>query len=191
MATTELKPTKVAGPEIAPAAQRRYVNSWRQKIPLYERRYEMTSAQMLERVQSGQARETKEIREWLDAYSVLRELNQLPATTAITPPGYLFRRRKADQSNGDGAALELGGVRVRQGDGAKHARKLRRRIRVWEQRYEVSSTEMLQLLSCGREPDTVEALFWMGDYHELQLLEGAIPTAGTLSKITRLSTKNS
>ena len=97
MATAKGKKVKTAKLAAATPEQRKYVNSWRQKIPIYERLYEISSAKMLERVKSGQARNTAEIREWMEAYHVLGELNQLPPTAGNAPPEFLFRRAPAQQ----------------------------------------------------------------------------------------------
>lgn len=43
----------------------------RRRIRLYERRYEIPTAQMLEEVEAGQMRETAEILKWMFAYRVL------------------------------------------------------------------------------------------------------------------------
>ena len=168
MATAKEKKVKTAKLAAATPEQRKYVNSWRQKIPIYERLYEISSAKMLERVKSGQARNTAEVREWMEAYHVLGELNQLPPTAGNAPPEFLFRQQQPDKAIG---TIKTGEFETPVTDGREYAKKLRRRIRRLEHRYEVSSEEMLELISCGKEEDTVEVLFWMGDYHFLRTLE--------------------
>ena len=172
MATAKGKKVKTAKLAAATPEQRKYVNSWRQKIPIYERLYETSSAKMLERVKSGQARNTAEVREWMEAYHVLGELNQLPPTAGNAPPAYLFGNRRESKAGVISEEIVSAHTRVRKIDGEIYMKQLRRRIRAWERRYEVSSAEMLELISCGKEEDTVEVLIWMGDYHSLRSMEG-------------------
>ena len=75
-------------------------------------------------------------------------------------------------------------------DGGKLLQQLRRKIRMYERRYEVSSGQMEKMLNSGEARDTREVLRWMMAYHEAQLLERATPTDGIRTTTTRLSTKN-
>ena len=172
MATAKEKKVKTEKLVATTPEQRKYVNSWRQKIPIYERLYETSSAKMLERVKSGQARNTAEVRQWMEAYHVLGELNQLPPTAGNAPPEFLFRRHQPSKEAIEASKREPNKIPYVKVDGRELVKKLRRRIRSLERRYEVSSEEMLELISCGKEEDTVEVLHWMGDYHYLRSLEG-------------------
>lgn len=58
------------------------VASLREKITRLERRYEMSSEQMLRCVQSGQRHDTAEIAEWLVMYRGLLRLTGQSATAA-------------------------------------------------------------------------------------------------------------
>ena len=56
-------------------------------------------------------------------------------------------------------------------DGQQVAQRLREQIREYEQRYEITSQEMLSRVSRGKERETSEVLEWMYAYHVLQLLD--------------------
>ena len=51
---------------------------------------------------------------------------------------------------------------------------LRSNIKRYEQRYEISSEEILNMVSSGQMRETVEMLRWLQDYHVLQLLNTTI-----------------
>ena len=75
--------------------------------------------------------------------------------------------------------------------GGKEAiQKLKRGIRIYERRYEASSTDMLKKVSSGEVAETAEILKWMQTYHALRLIEGATPTNGTHMTTTEPSTRN-
>ena len=48
----------------------------RKRVAIFERRYELTSQEMLDAVRSGAARETAEIATWLLCYRALQELER-------------------------------------------------------------------------------------------------------------------
>ena len=58
------------------------------------------------------------------------------------------------------------------------------RIRVFEQRYEMSSDRMAWELHTGGERETAEKLKWMFDYHALLSLNGETRPTGTLGTAT-------
>lgn len=58
-----------------------------------------------------------------------------------------------------------------------------RRIYGFENKYGMSSEEMLKKISNGEEEDTPEILKWMMDYHGLQLVRGT-HTSGKRSSDT-------
>ena len=68
--------------------------------------------------------------------------------------------------------------------------RLRRRIRLYERRYEIPTSRMLEEVEQGQMRETVEILRWMYDYRVLELLEPAIRTGGTRSTTTAPSTRN-
>ena len=70
-------------------------------------------------------------------------------------------------------------------DGRVERRRLKRHLRKYERRYEISSEKMLERLSAGLERETLEILRWMGDYHDLRLLEGKTHMDGTPGKTTK------
>ena len=51
---------------------------------------------------------------------------------------------------------------------------LRSNIKRYEQRYEISSNKMLNMISSGQIRETAEILKWLQDYHVLQLLNTTI-----------------
>ncbi len=64
------------------------------------------------------------------------------------------------------------------------------RIRVFEQRYEMSSDQMAWDLHTGGERETAEKLKWMQDYCVLHDLTGKTRTTGTPGTTTKPSTKS-
>ena len=64
------------------------------------------------------------------------------------------------------------------------------RIRVFEQRYEMSSDQMAWELHTGGERETAEKLKWMFDYHALLSLTGKTHTTGTRGTATKPSTRS-
>ena len=66
----------------------------------------------------------------------------------------------------------------------------RRRIKLYERRYEISSEEMVLLLKTNYTRETVEILKWMQTYHVLKSLEKMIRTTGTPTTTTEQSTTN-
>ena len=67
---------------------------------------------------------------------------------------------------------------------------LRERIRIYEERYEMSSEEMALALHYEAERETAEKLKWMFDYHVLRSLNEKTPTAGTRGIGIRPSTRS-
>ena len=74
--------------------------------------------------------------------------------------------------------------------GKEAIQKLQKSIRIYERRYETSSTDMLIKVSSGEVGETMEILKWMQAYHALKSLEGATPTDGTHMTTTEPSTRN-
>ncbi len=69
-------------------------------------------------------------------------------------------------------------------------RRLSRRIRTCERRYEIPSAKMVEDVSCGKMLETVEVIKWMHAYHVLQLLKQKTHTTGIRSTITKQSMKH-
>ena len=67
---------------------------------------------------------------------------------------------------------------------------LKERIAKYEDRYEMSSTEMVKALSSGIERETAEKLRWMFDYHALEHIRKQIRTNGITGTTTSSSTRN-
>lgn len=55
-------------------------------------------------------------------------------------------------------------------DGHHIRNSLRRRIRDYERRYEISSSQMAKVISSGQVRETAEILKWMQSYHVLGLI---------------------
>lgn len=152
-----------------------------------ERRYERPSAEMLEAVRCGEARETRDVRKWLDAYAALGEawpeganaaLDAFEDELAEIPP----RRRRWP---GRGGKIRIVQVTL-EGEISKYSARVRRR----ERRYECSSEEMLEAVRSGRAKETWDICEWLIDYRCLKdLLKGAGREAGSLGSATASSTK--
>lgn len=73
---------------------------------------------------------------------------------------------------------------------------LREQIRMYEERYEMSSEEMALALHYGSERETAEKLRWMSDYYILRSRNDRLsrneetPTTGTRGIDTRSSTRS-
>jgi hypothetical protein len=80
-------------------------------------------------------------------------------------------------------------IRVTKVDAKEEIARLKANIQQYERQYGTSSEEMLKLISEGKKDDTLEILRWMSDYHGLRLLEGAIPTNGKTSSVSKSSRK--
>ena len=74
-------------------------------------------------------------------------------------------------------------------DGRKLRQNLLQRIRKYEHRYEISSSEMSRLMTDGQIRETSDILKWMQDYRGLKLIEKATHTTGTPTTTTGISTK--
>lgn len=80
-------------------------------------------------------------------------------------------------------------VTVRDVDGRKVVARLRRRIRTYERRYEVTSEQMANLITTGYVKETAEIDKWMYAYRALQLIRPETRTRGTDSIATSTSTR--
>ena len=68
--------------------------------------------------------------------------------------------------------------------------RLRRRIRKYENRYEMPSERMAQMLQSGDVRETAEIVKWMQAYHVLRYLKEKTPTNGTRGTTTEPSTNS-
>jgi hypothetical protein len=75
-------------------------------------------------------------------------------------------------------------------DGRKIVATHRRRIQNYERRHEVSSDDMLRMVSVGKVRETAEILKWMQAYHVLRLLKPTTRTDGIHTTTTEQSTRN-
>ena len=67
---------------------------------------------------------------------------------------------------------------------------LKERIAKYEDRYEMSSSEMVKALSSGVERETAEKLRWMFDYHAQEYIRRQTHTDGTTGTTTSSSMRN-
>lgn len=72
----------------------------------------------------------------------------------------------------------------------KMGQVLKERLAQYEDRYEMSSTEMAEALSNGTERETAEKLRWMFDYHALEYIRKQTRTNGITGTTTSSSTRN-
>lgn len=68
--------------------------------------------------------------------------------------------------------------------------QFRRRIRLYERRYEISTSQMFDEVEQGLMRETLEILKWMHAYHELEFLQAKTLTDGSGSTATARSTRN-
>ena len=65
-------------------------------------------------------------------------------------------------------------TKIRRISGRRVIANLRSNIKRYEQRYEISSDKMLNMVSSGQIREIAEILRWLQDYHVLQLLNTTI-----------------
>ena len=152
-----------------------------------ERRYERPSAEMREAVRCGEARETRDIRRWLDAYADLGDAMPDGAEAAIQcfidEKAALPLRRRRWRGRG-------GKIRVVQITAEEWFRKASAHVQRMERRYECSSEEILEAVRSERAEETLEICDWLIAYRDLKMLrESAGLKAGSPGSATASSTK--
>lgn len=151
-----------------------------------ERRYERPSAEMREAVRCGEARETRDVRRWLDAYADLGDAWPDGAEAALQcfideMAALPLRHRR---SPGNGGKLRIVHVTLEE-----ELRKFSARVQRMERRYECSSEEMLEAVRSERAEETWEICDWLIDYRYLKRLrKGAGPETGSPGSATASST---
>ncbi len=68
--------------------------------------------------------------------------------------------------------------------------QMRRRIRCYEQRYEIPTAQMLEEVEAGQMRETAEILKWMFAYRVLERLEPETPMGGSRLTATAGFTRN-
>ena len=153
-----------------------------------ERRYERPSAEMREAVRCGEARETRDVRRWLDAYAALGDA--MPDGDAAAATRVLFdelfalplRQRRWP---GYGGKIPVVHTPVEE-----LFRKASARVQRMERRYECSSEEILEAVRSGRAEETWEICEWLIAYRDLKMLrESAGLETGSPGSATASSTK--
>ena len=138
----------------------------RRSIKKYEGIYEMESQKMLELLSDFKVRETAELTDWMFDYKALRYLEEAPRDSEgkiITP-----------------AATDAEVEEYRVG--------LKLNISNYEDRYKMTSEQMLDLLSKGQFQENIEIIEWKFDLRDLRVLEEEIPTTGKPMTVTAPST---
>ncbi len=138
----------------------------RRSIKKYEGIYEIESQNMLELLSDFKVRETAELTDWMFDYKALRYLEEAPRDSEgkiITP-----------------AATDAEVEEYRVG--------LKLNISNYEDRYKMTSEQMLDLLSKGQFQENIEIIEWKFDLRDLRVLEEEIPTTGKPMTVTAPST---
>ena len=135
-----------------------------------ERRYGRASAEMLEAVRCGEARETRDVRKWLDAYAALGDAWPEGAEAAI-------RARLDEMFDGPPPRPRprSGKVKSRTVQPPTKEEMLRKAaayVRRMERRYECSSAEMMEAVRDGRAKQTAQICDWALAYRDLKRLQG-------------------
>ena len=152
-----------------------------------ERRYERPSAEMAEAVRCGQARETRDVRRWLDAYAALGDAWPEGAEAAlqcfIDERSALPLRHRRWRGRG-------GKIRVVRITPEEWFREASAHVQRMERRYECSSEEILEAVRSERAEETLEICDWLIAYRDLKMLrESAGREAGSPGSATASSTK--
>ena len=152
-----------------------------------ERRYERPSAEMAEAVRCGQARETRDVRRWLDAYAALGDAWPEGAEAAlqcfIDEMSALPLRHRRWRGHG-------GKIRIVRPTLEELFRDYSARVQRRERRYECSSEEILEAVRSGRAEETWEICKWLIDYDYLKALrKSAGLETGSPGSATASSTK--
>lgn len=139
-------------------------------IQRFEHIYETSSKNMAKAVSVGVVRETEEIAEWMrifrerlgfgDGYSGEKEITQVS-------------KRSPEKSHRPNAEQKrpVRKIPVRKVTSDQMRSEMSASVRKFEQRYEMSSADMLELLSNDLVRETGDILKWMFDYRVLQELE--------------------
>ena len=177
-----------------------YKRTLRRRIQRFELRYEMSTERMLERTATGELRETAEISQWqYDA----DELADLEASGPKSTNGSGLAAGSGHSRAGRPGRNATNGSQVRPSSNSRmtikppkvlkarrlsdHKRTLRRRIRRFELRYEMTTEQMLERTANGKLRETAEISQWQYDADVLDFLtaEGARNTAGSGLTATR------
>ena len=157
------KEVKIVWRKVAPGSLRAGLE---RNIARCESLYAMSSRKMLASLSTGKIAETDEILEWMQDFHVLRYLKQAPQDSEgkiITP---------------EATDAEVEEYRV----------GLKLNISNYEDRYEMTSEQMLDLLSKGHFQENIEIIEWKFDLRDLRVLEEEIPTTGKPMTVTAPST---
>lgn len=152
-----------------------------------ERRYERPSGEMLEAVQDGEARETRDVARWLDACERLRELRERTGPGAAAPEDSREIAALSWWARGKRKPADDRTRRTSYEDGVREFSAIVRRM---ERRYECSSEEMLGAVRSGKTKETWDICQWLVAYDHLKALrKSAGLAAGSPTNATASSTK--
>ena len=128
----------------------------RRSVERFEAIYEMDSEKMLHLLSDQRVRETSELVKWMFDYKILRRREQAPR-----------------DKEGNAVIPQASEVEVEE-----YRAELKRKIRDYEARYELTSEEMSDLLDKGEIEETIEIIEWKFDLRDLRVLEEEIPITG-------------
>ena len=138
----------------------------KRSIAKFESIYEMESQEMLELLSDFKVRETAEIIKWMLDYQYVR----YSENPHLDPEG-LF-----------------GTTEITDAEVAEIVDNLQLNINCYEERYKMSSDQMLALLKSGDIEETIEIIEWKFDLRDLCVMEKEIRTTGKPTTATRPST---
>ena len=149
-----------------------------ERIHHFEHVYEIASKHMAKAVSLGVVRETAEIREWMRVYRRRLDVgDDYEGEKVIIPcsaPGP--ERTAGNEQTGNRSRIP-----VRRVSSQQMYDEMSASVREFENRYEMGSADMLELLSNDVVKETGDILKWMFDYRVLLGLEQeGTPTTGTL-----------
>ena len=140
----------------------------RRRIERFEAIYEMDSEKMKHLLIKNEVRETGELVKWMFDYHSLRRIEQAP------------RDSEGNVIIPQASEAEVEEYRV----------ELKRNIKNYEARYEMTSEKMLDLLAKGEIEETIEIIEWKFDLRDLRVLEEEIPISGKPMTATAPSITN-
>ena len=153
-----------------------------ERIHHFEHIYETASKHMAKAVSVGVVRETAEIGEWMQVYRKLLSVDgDYKGEKVIKhPPEPAEPAPAPERPAGNERRRSNGKIPVRKISAQQAYNERAASVRDFERRYEMSSADMLELLSNDLVRETGDILKWMFDYRVLQGLEReGIPTTGT------------
>lgn len=173
-------------------ADKALIRRLRQKVARYERRYEMTSPALFRRLDSGDVSLTAELDEWRQTCCALKSrLGEVDNDGVIVWLDDDEKRWKKREDARIRARVKKGnsGFTTRYTTAEARERYLRRRLARFEQRYEMSSAELVRKFDNDEIRPTTEIVDWYHNSYALKFLLERTRTTGTPSKTIESSMK--